>query len=83
MLILPRATPAFISHMEWSSWQYRRSPFAAENVIGGNLDQDGLDAIASISVARRVTRQIKERAVPPLWRCHMPSGWLLEARPNC
>jgi hypothetical protein len=53
--------------MELSSWRCRRSLLAAERVIGGNLDQDHLDAIGSISAARGVTRQVNEnvRAYPP------------------
>jgi hypothetical protein len=54
--------------MELSSGRCRRSLFAAERMIGGNLDLDDLDAIGSISAARGVTQQVNEnaRAVPPL-----------------
>jgi len=33
--------------------------------VGGNLDQDDLDAIGSISAARTVTRQVNENARSP------------------
>jgi len=33
--------------------------------VGGNLDQDDLDAIGSISAARGVTRQVNENARSP------------------
>src|SRR5215469_6886787 len=74
VLILPCATRALIGRMELSSWRCRRSLFAAERVIGGNLDQDDLDAIGSISAARAVTRQVNETARAPAVRVGLQLG---------
>ena len=72
-----------IGRMELSSWRCRRSLFAAVRVIGGNLDQDHLDAIGFISAARGVTRQVNEtaRAVPPLGSGFNSAP--IRARPGC
>jgi hypothetical protein len=67
VLILPCATRALSRRVVLSSRRFRRSLLAAQRVIGGNLDQDDLDAIGSISAARGVTWQVNEnaRAIPP------------------
>jgi hypothetical protein len=51
---------------------------AAQRVIGGDLDQDDLDAIGSISAARGVTRQVNENARSPAVTCGRSNLCFLE-----
>ena len=62
VLILPCATRALSRRVVLSSRRFRRSLLAAQRVIGGNLGQDGLDAIGFIPTARALTRQVNENA---------------------